>query len=372
MIRPTPYYVVDLDEVERCYRSIASAFSHGRVYYCVKACGEAPVLSRLASLGVIFEISSAAELKRVTDAGGNPVETICGLPVKSDTEVEKIWLGGVRQFVYDHVDELQRIESLAPDSNALVRLRPPAVASNDPFGMTMTEFRSAVAARVITASNTRGVTIDLRSNQAVEPLREAVALCRDVERCLNERRREPFVVNIGGNYRLPEEVGNCFYSSLADLTGSNWYGGPPNLQMEVGRSVVKFAGQLVTTVILVRRRVDRLDIFVDCGEPAGVSHAPVSVTCHRTSAIPPQTVTATFWGMTCGRMPLFEVELGFVPQIGDKLVLNGMGSYTICKQSDFHGWLRTPVVYTSIKQSSAQNIGLWDCPPHWMHPAKVQ
>jgi diaminopimelate decarboxylase len=346
MKRETPFYTVDLDVVQESYNAMSSAFSSGTVYYCVKACGEVRVLQELVAIRALFEVSSSAELERVVDAGGIPERTICGLPVKSNKEVERLWHAGVRQFVFDHPDELYRLNQISSDIRAILRLRSDSSEADDPFGVSLDELTSIMTECEFCRDSIRGVTVDLRQNYSLTNTCSALSMCKDAIRLLvlDEYEETP-IVNIGGNYRLPNEVGDEFYHGVSRAIQELWPQRKPVLQMEVGRSVVKYAGKLITTVILVRWRDGRCHVFVDAGEPAGVSHGPSSIYSDRVGGFISGRIHARFFGMTCGKRPLFDIELEFVPVIGDVLVLEGMGSYTICKQSDFHGWPRTAVHY---------------------------
>ena len=351
MSQYTPYYVLDLDKAAEAYTTMCRVFAPASVYYCVKACGEPGLLQHLGDAGALFEISSSGELDRVIASRVPCDRIICGLPVKSDDEVNLLSRGGVGQFVFDHPDELQRLDRLAPTTKKILRLRTGDSYAEEPFGVSLDELAAWDRLGGVPAGAIDGVTFDIRGNREIERVLVALKLCAKVlDRFGTHESDRTTILNIGGNYRLPTEVRADFYDRLLTELAYLREAYQTVVQVEIGRSVVKFAGRLVTTVILVRQRAERLDVYLDAGEPSGISHGPVSISREADAGRLKNRTPARFFGMTCGRRPLFDFDLSFLPAVGDLLVLDGMGAYTIAKQSDFHAWSRTPVYCVTTDQ----------------------
>ncbi len=194
--------------------------------------------------------------------------------------------------------------------------------------------------------NVHGLTFCIRPNVSIDTLLHALRRCEALIEKLSPV--DSFVLNLGGNFRLPSEVSPNFYSALED--GLMSFGRPFEIkfQVELGRSIIKHACYLITRVVLVKKKSWGLEVFIDAGEPSGICHPPTEIERREEMALPHCTkVNSRFYGMTCSHRLLFEFELMFFPVVGDELVLKGMGAYSICMRNDFHSWERTPVVYES-------------------------
>ncbi len=143
------------------------------------------------------------------------------------------------------------------------------------------------------------------------------------------------------------EIGDGYYAgvkSALDRLQERW----PILPIaEIGRSIVKHAGRLYCRVMLVKQREGHDEVFLDTGLPGGVSHGPtfVRLLSSQRGKTNCDERRYKFYGNTCCHTCLFTADLKFRPIQDDILELGGMGAYTVCKMSSFHGMAATPVVY---------------------------
>jgi diaminopimelate decarboxylase len=242
---------------------------------------------------------------------------------------------GIRQFVADHPNEVDRIAHLNLNCRILFRIRDAAST----YGAGESDFRAWLAAGLLRPGTVHGIAFDVRPNRDHHRVTSLVAMSCSLAACLG--LSECWVLNAGGNYRLPDEVPSEYYREVNAAFRAAAVKHRVSLQVEIGRSVVKHAGTLVTEILDARPDGNAIGVWIDAGEQCGVSHGPTRIDPEGVTTA--GCVNANFYGPTCSRKLLFSAQLDFQPRPGLRLRLRGMGSYTICMQSDFHSWERTPV-----------------------------
>ena len=340
----TPYYSVDLTVACDSFRQICADLRGCTVHYCLKANGELLLLKALAAQNAHFEVSSDGEFDLTMAAGIRPTAVICGVPVLAIPAIERLYSGGCRYFVFDSPATFRNLEDHAPTAAKVLRLNLSHVSPDAiEFGATTEEIHAWVDAKEIEPMKVAGLAFDLRRNVQAAPVLAALRLCEGLLPLFPNAR----LLNIGGNYRLSWEVGSSYYAELLRELDRIREERQLAIFVEIGRSVVKHAGSLFSRIILAKRRSGHVDVYLDAGVPSGVTHSPTFV--RRANHGPKRPVTdqieCRFYGTTCCHTCLFTLTLPFQPSAGDVLELGGMGAYTICKRSAFHGWPLTPVHY---------------------------
>src|SRR5689334_6246669 len=113
---------MDLDVVAAAYRRMIGAMPGVGLHYAMKCNGYRPVLELLKSLGCGFEIASARELDDLSSLGVAAADVLFSNPVKAPAQIAHTFGAGVRHFAFDSTAELDKLASLAPGSNVIVRL----------------------------------------------------------------------------------------------------------------------------------------------------------------------------------------------------------------------------------------------------------
>ena len=85
----TPVYVYSRSAFVRGYHEIARAFApvNATICYSIKSCGNMTILRVLAGEGCGFDVTSAGELYRAVEAGGDPKKIIFAGVGRSDDEI---------------------------------------------------------------------------------------------------------------------------------------------------------------------------------------------------------------------------------------------------------------------------------------------
>lgn len=135
----TPCYVYSRATLEKHWHAFDQAFGNHPhlICYAVKANSNLSVLNVLARLGSGFDIVSAGELARVLKAGGQPEKIVFSGVGKRDEELRQALDSGIRCFNIEVVDELDRLNRIAEDTECTapvsIRVNPDVDAKTHPY-----------------------------------------------------------------------------------------------------------------------------------------------------------------------------------------------------------------------------------------------
>lgn len=330
----TLYYEFDLCKIGRNYLDLVKAINPKRMFYAVKANGEIPLLKKLDSIGASFEIASRGELQKLRLLGVESNRIICSTPIKSEDTIVNLYENGIGYFVFDNLDEFSKIKKLAPKSLKILRINlTNSIPDTIRFGMDYQDFVSLLSAGALNAQEVDGITFYLTKNRDTKRLELALNLAEQFLRLL----KKPAILNIGGNYRLPDELNDDYYSVLQNQLFRLKQQFDCIVYAEPGRSIVKSAGCLVCQVIGYKPKEGF--VYLDAGLPSGISYKPNRIlNMSTTSSCSLEFHKYVFFDSTCSHAELFSDELPFDINLGDRLVFENFGSYSICKANEFHGW----------------------------------
>src|SRR6059058_5427168 len=120
--RTTPYLELDVATAVRRFSDLAAALPGTAVHYAVKANPHPRLLAALAAAGCRFDVASPVEVRAALDAGAGPDDLVYSNPVKRRDHVAESASLGVRLFVVDSLDEVDKVAAAAPGSRVLCRL----------------------------------------------------------------------------------------------------------------------------------------------------------------------------------------------------------------------------------------------------------
>lgn len=337
----TPCYVVDLDCVRSNWRSLKEAIRPDELYYAMKCNADTNVLKTIASLpDGRFEVASEGEMERVVGLGVDASRVICSTPVKPTRMLTRLAQLGCGYFVFDTYQELEKIRSLAPRAKRIARIDITGAAPGTiPFGISVSELARLIESGCVDANEIDGVAFYVSANKALSRILLVFKMVESVLTMLPHGR----IVNIGGNYRLPDEVEESYYAGLRkEMDGLRARLGCV-FYAEPGRSIAKSACSLMSRVVCVKDRGDCRWVYLDAGVPTGISYKPPSVEVVGGTGLA-KTRHYRFYDTTCSHRELFDAELCADIRAGDVLMMRSVGSYYLSKASNFHGWRLPEVV----------------------------
>lgn len=193
----TPCYVYSRATLERHWKAFDQAFGDWphTIYYAVKSNSNLGVLGLFAHLDSGFDIVSSGELKRVIQAGGRPDKVVFSGVGKTVAEIRYAIEQEIRCFNVESLQELDRINSVASETDAIVsiaiRVNPDVDAQTHPY-----------------------ISTGLKENKFGIPIADAVQAYRHAEN-LPHLHVSGVTCHIGSQLTSLEPFEDCFYRVLS-------------------------------------------------------------------------------------------------------------------------------------------------------------
>lgn len=282
----TPFYLYDLDLLDRTLSALKAAAGDARVHYAVKANGNPRLLSVIARAGLGADCVSGGEVQAAVDAGFDPA-SICYAGVgKTDDEIRLAIRAGIGCFNVESREELALLAEIAEEEGrpATVALRAnPNIDAHthhyittgleeNKFGIDLSQLDAAVDfAAASPWLVLRGLHFHIGSQ--ITTMAPFDILCERIGiicRKYRSRGIEFKTVNVGGGLGIdydspdanPVAPFDDFFGTLR--RGLSLEPGQ-ELHCELGRSVVGQCGSLVTRVLFVKEGVGRKFLIIDGG-----------------------------------------------------------------------------------------------------------
>lgn len=327
-----------------------------RIFYAAKACSERPILKELAALGLEFEVAGAEEMQSLLDIGVDPGRIICGLPMKGPALIKRMYGAGCRVFTFDCPEEFADLLRYAPDALSLLRIGVQDLDNGSiGWGMTPDGFEAWVSDQASVLKLIDGVSFHLSRNYRLGLIEKTLDRAEAV---LDRLQCDAApVLNIGGGYRteLPPHLAlkfdlDRYYDQLSGRLAALRARRPVQIWAEPGRALVERAARLCTPVLQVQTKAHEsiVSVELNIGTKPGAHPAEIAalnesgrenlytLATHLepgSQAFP----TIVFVDATCEFFPFYQLPLRRIPRVGEMLEFTGLGAYTGCLSSRFHG-----------------------------------
>ncbi|KAG0301167.1 hypothetical protein BGZ98_008564 [Dissophora globulifera] len=358
------FYVADLGEVYRQHLRWKTLMPRIEPFFAMKCNPDPMVMRLLASLGAGFDCASKNEIQSVLDLGVEPSRIIYANPCKQNSFVKYAYMNNVRMMTFDNAEELHKIKRFHPDAQLVLRILTDDSKSLCKLGLKFGAPLDTVASLLATAQqldlDVIGVSFHVGSGcfdanafgEAVIRARRVFDQAKDYGFCFK-------FLDVGGGFPSAHVTEGITFEKVARILGSTvdtLFGPEVRVIAEPGRYYVGSAFTLATQVV-ARRTIhrDSNTVATEDGEESP-SHMYYindgmygSFNCimfdHQPRGV------ASVWGPTCdsidriaanARLPLMET--------GDWLYFENMGAYTITAASQFNGFRRSEVLYTTTHQ----------------------
>jgi ornithine decarboxylase len=353
----TPCLVLDVDRVERNYRTLIDALPLARVYYAVKANPAAPILERLVGLGSSFDAASFEEIEFCLAAGAQPETISFGNTIKKVSAIQRAHAAGVTMFAFDSKEELEKLAEHAPGAKVYCRLLVENAGAEWPlsrkFGTTVETARELMISAAQMGLDPFGLSFHVGSQQTTTGSYEtAIAkvgmLFTDLKRAGVDVR----MVNLGGGYpvRYRDEIPGIdrFADAIMHAMTEHFGNDLPEILVEPGRFIVGDAGVVQAEVVLVCRKgaSDPVRwVYLDIGRFGGLAETEGESIKYRiaTEHDGGETGPVAIAGPTCdGADILYEksnYRLPLALRCGDLVRLEATGAYVTTYASQrFNGF----------------------------------
>lgn len=356
-----PFYTVDLGDIVYKYKLWKLNMSRIHPFYAVK-CNDSPlILELLAALGTGFDCASKAEIEAVLSMGVDPSRIIYANPCKTGSFIKHAASVGVNAMTFDNEMELHKTKSLHPDAQMVLRIRVDDSSSicrlGIKFGCNVDDASHLLQVAKQLGINVIGVSFHVGSGCLdANAYYKAIELANHVF-MIGKRIGFTFtLLDIGGGF--PGSRGP--YASFEEIAAvvnkalDIYFPVDSGIKIiaEPGRFFVASAFTLITNIIAKREVMipnegeleERTFMYYLSDGVYGsfncliFDHAEVTPYPLADKRDKPVFRTS-LWGPTCDSMDRI-VEVCYMPdmKIGEWIVFENMGAYTICAASNFNGF----------------------------------
>ncbi|MBV9344880.1 MAG: type III PLP-dependent enzyme [Gammaproteobacteria bacterium] len=347
--------ILDCERLRAQWRKLAHALPGVALYYALKPMPHPAVVETVLAEGGGLDLASSAEVQLAQRLGAPPGRCIHTHPIKRPADIANALAFGVRTFVADNPDELEKFAALPAPVELLLRVAfraPHAMCDlSRKFGCEVAELLPLARRAAALGVPVRGLSFHVGSqvrdaSMHVAALQTCAALLRAARR---ERLGPCDVLDIGGgfpiDYAQPVADIAPFCAPLAAAIRAL----PRRVRVlaEPGRYVIGPAVLGVASVMGRARRGGRWWYYLDDGLYGSYNgqlydHARYPVDSLRDGAPREPAVLA---GPTCDSIDVIADDVP-LPHLraGDLVLGRNMGAYTWSSATRFNGYPRATVV----------------------------
>ena len=355
----TPRLDLDVEVAVERFRGLAGMLPGAAIRYAVKANPHPALLRALVRAGCGFDVASPAEVGAALAAGARPVDLLHSNPIARRDHLRVCGLLGVRHFVVDSLQEVDKLADEVPGALVLARLLTSGAGSDWPlsrkFGCTPEHAIELLGRAAARGLRPVGVAFHVgsqqRDPQAWGPPIHAAAGVFAAMACAG---RPLQLLDIGGGFPADHEGLTAdleTYGRVIDGHVEAAFGDRrPQLVLGPGRGIVGDAGTLVARVIAVIDRGERRWVHLDAGVFTGLVETLEEAIRYRLeSDRHGPSVPCVLAGPTCDSADvLYEhvpVDLPIDLREGDEIRFRTAGAYTTCYSTvGFNGFEPLPTV----------------------------
>ena len=321
------------------------------------------VISLLAKLGTGFDCASAAEIKAVISQGVDPSRIIYANPCKEPSHIRYAVKVGVKQMVFDNIDELIKIKQCAPNAELVLRILVDDSSSlcrlSQKFGASLDTTSDLLYCAKELGLNVIGVSFHCGSGVSdPQAFTKAVKDARTVFDQASELGFDFKLLDVGGGF-----TGDLFESMAGKLNQalSDNFSSGVRVIAEPGRYYVSSAFTVASNVISRRAEKDLATnevvskIYINDG-----AYGNFASLIYDHQHVTPRILTKhdskndshvySIWGQTCDGIDKItdrSVLQGKL-DVGDWLYFEEMGAYTMCCATRFNGFVNNhDIIYMS-------------------------
>lgn len=344
----TPYLALSPTRITENILALRRGLPGVELYYAMKSNPDAAILGILRELVDGIDAASHGEVCMAEGAGYAPERLIHTHPIKKESDIRRCVEHGVRWFTFDNLDEVDKLEPYSEGINVLLRLAIPntkcTVNLSSKFGVYPDKVSTVLQGAYRAGLRVRGVAFHVGS-QCGDPSNYGMAL--RLARAAFDRGAEVGydfdTLDIGGGFpvsyrtNLPEieDYCNAVVKGISEL-----FSGSIRVIAEPGRSI---SGDAMTLAVSVVGRAVRNGVqwyYIDDGVYGAFSGMLFDACDYRlVSRRPGPYEECVVAGPTCDSIDVVSRDQ-LLPrlEIGDLLMVPGMGAYTKAHATRFNGF----------------------------------
>lgn len=360
----TPALIFDQEQVDTRYEELQNAFPRIKHFFAIKPLPLAPILESVAQHDGYVDVASQGEIDMARAAGFTTARMIHTNPHRKLHDIKQAIDSGVRRFVFDSPDELEKFIPFKSQVMLLLRLSFPndlsQVNLSYKFGI-----EPQLALGILKQALDKGLSVDGVSMHVgsqsdhtelfVEALEQTATFIADAQ----EQYQHTFnLLDIGGGFPAPTNAPvkpiTLFAQQINPLLEKYF----SNLEVisEPGRYVVNSSLTLVTSIVGKSIRKQEAWYFIDdglYGSFSGILFDFSSYVMFAAKELTQQTELMPYiiGGPTCDSHDIVHDKM-LLPDLeyGDILLTPNIGAYSWTHSTNFNLIPRPPVFDRSGKR----------------------
>jgi ornithine decarboxylase len=362
-----PFYVCDVGDIIRKYKLWYEKMPRVKPFYAVKCNDNDIVIKVLAALGTGFDCASKGELSKVLNLGVSSDRIIFANPTKPASHIQTAAKNKIQVMTFDSDLELLKIKFYYPNAKLVLRIRCEAKLAQCPLGQKfgcdpIHEAPKLIELAAQEGMDLIGISFHVGSGCAEPPVfRRAIEAARILFSYAETYGFNMNLLDIGGGFpgdhtgiKLLDEIADVVNTALDDF----FYDvNELKVIAEPGRFFVASAYTLACNIhskkIIYSHDEEKLKTIMYFITDGVYGSFNCMLYDHQESfptlIKPPKNNTlikSSVWGPTCDALDQICDQI-MLPEldVGDWLVFENMGAYTIPVASPFNGFSLPSVKY---------------------------
>ncbi|XP_040045766.2 ornithine decarboxylase-like [Gasterosteus aculeatus] len=386
-----PFYVANLDSIFERHLRWRTNLPRVKPFYAVKCNHDAAVLRMMRALDAGFDCASKVEMQMVLSLGVKPDRIIYAHTTKPLSHIKYACTHGVDTMTFDSEDELLKISLCHAKAKLVLRIAVDDSASKIKLSFKFGARLESVGELLVRAAELglevigvsfhvgSGCTGSLAFKQAIGDARRVFDIAKSLGLQMS-------LLDIGGGFSGREDCRVTFEEFSVVINGAleEFFPSGSGVQIiaEPGRYFVDSAFTLAANVIAkrvieehkdehndtVNNGLDRIMMYyLNDGVYGSLSclindaaHTQVEPYLNRVVESGEQRYRSVLWGPTCDSIDKVA-GVCWIPElrVGDWLLVDNMGAYSICSSTDFNGFERAHV-YPVVTAKTWHTLNLSD------------
>ncbi|KAF3826347.1 hypothetical protein GH733_008872 [Mirounga leonina] len=347
------FYVADLGDILKKHLRWLKALPRVTPFYAVKCNDSRTIVKTLATIGTGFDCASKTEIQLVQSLGVPPERIIYANPCKQVSQIKYAANNGVQMMTFDSEVELMKVARAHPKAKLVLR-----IATDDSkavcrlsvkFGATLKISRLLLERARELNIDVVGVSFHVGSGCTdPETFVQAISDARCVFDMGAEVGFSMYLLDIGGGFPGSEDVKLKFeeITSVINPALDKYFPADSGVRIiaEPGRYYVASAFTLASSEQTFMYYVN--DGVYGSFNCILYDHAHVKPLLQKRPKPDEKYYSTSIWGPTCDGLDRI-VERCDLPEmhVGDWMVFENMGAYTVAAASTFNGFQRPTIYY---------------------------
>ncbi|MBI4809908.1 MAG: type III PLP-dependent enzyme [Ignavibacteriales bacterium] len=364
----TPLFILDHKIIRENYRTFKKYLPRVQCYYAVKANSNQQIIETLFHEGSSFDVASYHEFMQVYQyikhfEKKDKKYYVWDKIIFSNTIKDRTTLHRIKEYkplvTYDNIAEVKKIKEYCDTAGLVLRLKVPDTGSqvemSSKFGAEPGEAQDLIQQAFDAGLTVEGISFHVGSQCTnFNNFTEALAITSEIFHSARKKGFNLNLIDIGGGFPVPYDPQVPEFEKLANILNSEFKRlFPDDIQIlaEPGRFIVATAAVLVSEIIGKARRDGKVFYHINDGVYHTFSGVVYDHWIPNFRAFKNgETEICAVVGPTCDSFDKISlsVELPGNLEVGDYLLTDNIGAYSIASATKFNGIEGAKIVHKNL------------------------